>query len=245
MEYISTFGVHLLTLAFLVYVIFERIKHRRAVRKIKRALSRLLRGMDIDQLINELSAESDAVPCAATTVATTDTTVGDQQADLKRQRLAAAISGGMFTLPRYKDGPLTVERLNKLSTQEVSSLYAVHEAQLGAAMTKTIGQTAIQFYAHAAQQALGTKRLPDKEVNPLINDLKTDPLIQLILSSECSELYYKYGKLLGLFSLFAHTANHCTFGIEATDQAQVSAEQSNAEQYPANSEQYPANTEQC
>jgi hypothetical protein len=191
--------------------------------------------MNIDELLNQLCDEQPtnlcpvnddvepAVPRPMNDEVRTEP--AQEQAD-KRQRLASAIAGGLFKTT-YKNTPITVSRLDRLSNQEIECLYAKYEAEVGGAATKSLGQTMIRLYAHTAKRLL-----PIPRVDSLIADLETDPFINSFLSGMCSGLYHRWGGMLAPLTALLITARHCEFKPGETecrahvDQSSAHADQS-------------------
>ena len=73
----------------------------------------------------------------------------------QRERLATIAAGGQAR--QYLAKAWTVEEIDSLGKDEVGKLYARYEARLGAAMTKTLGQAALQLYTAAASLFLRTR----------------------------------------------------------------------------------------
>ncbi len=117
--------------------------------RLKRRVRTALRKMDCDELLDQL------MDVGTTDAGTTPTSLppGDQRAsgprgDDKRQRLAALAAGGQTK--QYIGRQLTADEVDNMVDNDVERLYARYEAKLGAAMTKTLGTAALQFYAAAA-----------------------------------------------------------------------------------------------
>ena len=136
------------TLLLLVWVIREYIRARRQVQNIISLL--YTKSPKMDDLLEGLLAEETAG----------DAGVGPKQLDstisataAQRERLATIAAGGQAR--QYL--AWTVEEIDSLGEDEVGKLYARYEARLGAAMTKTLGQAALQLYTAAASLFLRTR----------------------------------------------------------------------------------------
>ncbi len=128
-----------------------------------------------------------------------------------RERLAALVAGGQakhYGLSVHGK-TLTVDQVDSLDQGEVEKLYARYEARLGAAMTKTLGQAALQLYASLASKFLP---IPTENQSALLHDLQSDPFVGHALSSATCELYHRYGMFLAPLTATLTTAKYCQFG---------------------------------
>ena len=132
-----------------------------------------------------------------------DTTSQEVQ-DTKRDRLPAIIVGGGSR--HYFGRDIQLADLDKMSPQEFDKLYCRYEARLGASMTKTLGNSFINLYVMAVSRYFNVSNPPK-----LIEDLEEDPFINHALTSDCCELYYKYGMYLAPFTAMLTTARHIDF----------------------------------
>ena len=136
-----------------------------------------------------------------------DTGTTDTKYQQHRERLAALAAGGQAR--QYLGKDWTVEEIDSLGEDEVGKLYARYEARLGAAMTKTLGRAALQFYTAVASMTLP---IPPEKRQPLMTDLESDPFVGHALNSTACDLYHRYGKLLAPITATLTTAKHCRFG---------------------------------
>ena len=176
-----------------------------------------------DTLIDELLA---AVPAAVAPTAqvqtaarqepsTDDSTVTQCQLQLTkvnkhRERLAALAAGGQAK--QYLGRAWTVEQIDSLGEDEVEKLYARYEARLGAAMTKTLGQAALQLYTSMAGMFLP---IPPENKQALMADLEADPFVSHALGGATCELYHRYGMFLAPLTAALTTAKYCQFGHQS------------------------------
>ena len=123
-----------------------------------------------------------------------------------RERLAALAAGGQAK--QYLGKALTVEQIESLDEDEVEKLYTRYEARLGAAMTKTLGQAALQLYSGVVSMFLP---IPPQNQQALVRDLEADPFVEHALSSATCELYHRYGMLLAPLTTALTTAKYCQF----------------------------------
>ena len=168
--------------------------------------------MQMDDLIVELLADDttravDGDASSASSSATKQPEPADSVSTAQRERLATIAAGGQAR--QYLGKAWTVEEIDSLGEDEVGKLYARYEARLGAAMTKTLGRTALQLYTTAASMFLS---IPPENRQPLMADLESDPFVGHALNSTACELYYRYGKFLAPITAALTTAKYCQFG---------------------------------
>jgi len=170
--------------------------------------------MQMDELIDEMLAERSGEPAIGSTADshvvtahTKDVASDGRQVDAHRERLAALAAGGQAK--QYMGKALTTGQIDELNEVEVEQLYARYEARLGAAMTKTLGQAAIQLYAVAAGRFLP---IPPENQPTLVADLEADPFVSHAISSVTCELYLRYGMFLAPFTAALATVKNCQFG---------------------------------
>ena len=116
-----------------------------------------------------------------------------------RDRLVVLAAGGQL-------GKHTAEQVDAMDDTEIEKIYAQYETRLGAQMTKTLGQSALQLYAMVAG-----KVLPITDESLLVQDLENDPFVQHALSSAACELYYRFGMYLAPLTAALTTARHCSW----------------------------------
>ena len=125
------------------------------------------------------------------------------------ERLAAIAAGGQAgqygLVVRGKT--FTSNQIDTLDNTEIEKMYARYEAMLGAALTKTLGSAALQFYDGVAAMFLPIENQPG-----LIADLESDPFVWHALSSTTCELYHRYGMFLAPLTAALTTLKHCQFG---------------------------------
>ena len=124
----------------------------------------------------------------------------------RRERLAAVAAGGQAK--QYLGRLTTAEQVGNLTEEEIEKLYAGCEARLGAAMTKTLGATALQLYATAANALLP---IPSESQKMLVAELEEDPFVEHALSTATCDLYHRYGMYLAPLTAAVTTAKHCKF----------------------------------
>lgn len=189
--------VQLITFAVVAWAVLQYIRARRLT-------ANLTRIMQMDELIDELLE----TPVVSGTGSAVSVSVSEKQPDAQkhREKLAALAAGGQAR--QYLGKALTAEHVDSLAEDEVEKLYARYEARLGAAMTKTLGQAALQLYAGAASMFLP---LPAENQPALVADLETDPFVGHALNSALCELYHRYGMYLAPVTVLLTTAKHCRF----------------------------------
>ena len=104
---------------------------------------------------------------------------------------------------------LTASHIEELDDSEIWRLYARYEVRLGAAMTKTLGSAALQFYAGVVSIFLP---IPAENQPRLIADLEGDPFVGHTLSIATCQLYHRYGMFLAPLTTALTTIKHCQFG---------------------------------
>ena len=108
---------------------------------------------------------------------------------------------------------LTADQIDSMGNDEVEKLYARYEAWLGAAMSKTLGQAALQLYSGVASMFLP---IPLENQPKLVSDLEADSFVCHALSSATCELYHRYGMYLAPLTAALTTAKHCQFKLAST-----------------------------
>ena len=170
--------------------------------------------MDCDDLIDQLLEEDGGVPAGAVPAVTNTTPLPQllsQRQEQKRTRLAAIVAGG--TAQKYIGNRLTLAQIDEMGDDKISKHYSRYEARLGAAMTKTLGASALQMYALAAGKVLP---IPPENHALLVADLEEDPFVGHALTTACCELYYRYGMYLAPLTAAMTTAKHCQFGDQGS-----------------------------
>jgi len=177
--------------------------------KIDNQVAHLVHNMNCDELIDQLIASEEQQD--ASVVSSTGPSLPEQPAaDLsarKRERLAALAAGGQAK--QYLGRALTTDQIDAMGDDETEKLYARYEARLGAAMTKTLGQAALQLYSGVASMFLP---IPPQNQPKLVADLEADPFVGHALSSATCELYHRYGMYLAPLTAALTTAKYCHFG---------------------------------
>ena len=185
-------GSQLAILAMLTWAAHQYIRVRRRVNVIARRMDK-----QIDELLGISKTEAEVEK---------EGSVRQQ----RRERLAALAAGGQARQYGLSN-TLTAEQVDQLSDVEVEKLYARYEARLGAAMTKTLGQAALQLYAGLASRFLP---IPPENRLALVADLEADPFVEHALSAASCEIYHRYGMFLAPLTAALTTARHCQFGQE-------------------------------
>ena len=124
-----------------------------------------------------------------------------------RERLAALAAGGRAR--QYLGKTLSIDQIDNLDEEEVEKLYGRYEAQLGAAMTKTLGAAALQLYTSTVSMFLP---IPSEEQPKLLTELESDPFVEHAVSNATCELYQKFGMILASLTATLTTLQHCRFG---------------------------------
>lgn len=197
-----------LILGMLGWGMWQYVRVCRCVDIVRHKLKKV---MNCDTLIDQLLAdqageEGPGAPAgpAAPNLQSEATTATDIAS--KRGRLAALAAGGQTS--QYVGKRLTVDQVDAMPDTEVENLYVRYEARLGAAMTKTLGQAALQLYASAVSRFLP---IPPENQPTLLADLEADPFVGHALSRAACELYYRYGMYLAPLTAALTTAKHCQF----------------------------------
>ena len=124
----------------------------------------------------------------------------------KRETLAALVLGGQAK--RYLGKPVTVEAIEGMAAHEIDALYARYKAHLGAAITKSLGSSAIKLYAALARRYLP---IPPEKHRKLVSDLEEDPIITHAVSGAACDLFRRYGMYLAPLTAAITTVKHCQF----------------------------------
>lgn len=171
--------------------------------------------MNCDELIDQLLQEEQSAAqlsqertsACAREHSVSASTAASETNQKHRERLAAVAAGGQAR--QYLGKVVSVDQVDAMDDEEVQKLYARYEARLGAAMTKTLGQAALQLYAGMASMLLP---IPTENRPALVADLEADPFVGHALSSATCELYHRYGTYLAPLTAAVTTAKHCQFG---------------------------------
>ena len=150
----------------------------------------------------------------------------------KRERLSAVVAGG--NSKKYLGKELLLSDIDSMKSEQINKLYCKYEAILGASMTKTLGNSFINFYVMSVIKFFNVINPPQ-----LIQDLEEDPFINHALTNTCCELYYRYGMYLAPFTAMLTTVKHIDFyteqenteqerGTRSTSLAQENTEQKNS-----------------
>ena len=124
-----------------------------------------------------------------------------------RERLAALAAGSRAR--QYLGKTLSIDQIDNLEEEEVEKLYGRYEAQLGAAITKTLGAAALQLYISTVSMFLP---IPSEEQPKLLTELESDPFVEHAVSNATCELYHKFGMILAPLTATLTTLQHCRFG---------------------------------
>lgn len=193
--------------AFLFLVFTDYIRLRRWILKV---IPTVPKTMDLDDVVDELleqqTEQLTVLKGSQPAAETTDPDGGQEVKELekKRARLAAIVAGGMAK--HYLGTQMTVNKVEEMTHDEVLKQYEQYEARLGASMTKTLGASALHFYALAASLFLP---IPPEAQPKLIADLEEDPFVGHALTTACCELYHRYGIFLAPLTAALTTAKHC------------------------------------
>lgn len=190
----------------------DYIRLRRRVHIIYKQVARIVCDMDCDEVIDQLIASDTTYQQQDAPVVSSAGQSPPEQpaADLsprKRERLAALAAGGQAR--QYLGRALTADQIDSMGDAETEKLYARYEARLGAVMTKTLGQAALQLYSGVAGMFLP---IPSQNQPKLVADLEADPFVGHALSSATCELYHRYGMYLAPLTAALTTAKYCQFG---------------------------------
>ena len=196
------------SLALQLIIAVVLLPYVRLARRAGIVARRILRKMNCDELIDELLRE-DAEPEQKHVVSTAGPE-NTQGLERKRERLAALAIGGQAK--HYLGRSVGADQIDAMEPDEVEKLYNRYEARLGATMTKTLGQAAIQLYATVAGTVLP---IPVKNQPALAADLEADPFVSHAVSAAACELYHRYGMYLAPLTTALATAKHCQIGDAA------------------------------
>ena len=133
--------------------------------------------------------------------------VDSDKLERRRERLAAISIGGQSK--QYFGKTVSAEDIDNMKPQEINKLYTRYEARLGASMTKTLGQAAIQLYATMAGRFLP---IPVEKQHFLACDLEADPFVSHAMTTAACELYYRYGFYMAPLTAAMTTMKYCQFG---------------------------------
>ena len=149
--------------------------------------------MDSDELIEKLlNEQSNDEP---------------SEEDDRRARLIAIVSGGKG-VQYLGSSSYTVDKIDKMTDEEVDKLYARYEARLGSMMTKTLGSSALMVFTSVVSRFLP---IPPEKQSQLLHDLDEDPFVGHALNTTCCRLYHKYGMFLAPLTAAIITASYCRF----------------------------------
>ena len=222
---IDTYEEVLITLLFatvalmttsMVFIATTLLPYVRLSRRAGIVARRIARKMNCDELIDELLIAEEIAPAAPIAQQSTAEPAAqeDPKIDRKRERLAAIVVGGQAR--QYIGKSLNAEQIEAMPADQVDRLYTRYEARLGATMTKTLGQAAIQLYAAAAGRVLP---IPPTSQPALMAELEADPFVSHAVSALACELYHRYGMFLAPLTAALTTARHCQFehGVARVD----------------------------
>ena len=127
--------------------------------------------------------------------------------ETKRERLLSIVAGGGSK--QYLGKDLQLSDIDTMTSEQINKLYCRYEARLGAIMTKTLGNSFINFFVMGVSSYFNV-------VNPpkLIQDLEEDLFINHALTSLCCELYYRYGMYMAPFTAMMTTVKNIDFKKE-------------------------------
>lgn len=210
----SSLVLQFVTFSLIVWAIHEYIRVWRRVVHIVSRVTPILRTMQMDELIDEVLRSSEQMDAADTGSASAlregQAVSGYARSDVTtqkhRERLAALAVGGQAK--QYLGKALTTDQIDSLNEDEVEKLYVRYEARLGAAMTKTLGQAALQLYSGVVSMFLP---IPPENQPALVRDLEADPFVSHALNSAACELYHRYGIFLAPLTTALTTVKYCQF----------------------------------
>lgn len=197
--------VLLINLGVTLHIFCDYIRLKRACAY---AVTALRTKMDCDELIEQLMGRepANASPQEPASQAADAQPGGHQDIQWKRNRLAALAAGGRAM--KFLGRSLSADQIDTLGDDEIGKLYTRYEARLGAAMTNTLGQAAIQLYSVVASRFLP---IPSEKQPKLIQDLENDPFVEHALSRATCELYHRYGMYLAPLTAALTTVKHFEF----------------------------------
>ena len=149
----------IIQLGILVWGVSEYIRLRRQMGNIIKRVT-----MNIDNVIDKMLSETES-----------DSTTPPETHH--RERIAALAAGGWAK--QYLGKSLSVDQVDNMNDEEVEKLYSRYEAQLGAAMTKTLGAAVLQLYTSVASLFLP---IPPEEQPKLLAELEADPFVEHAVS---------------------------------------------------------------
>ena len=162
---------------------------------------------DIDQLIHGMFDKPDGEhKQQGTPGAGPESSDKQEHAEMRRERLATLAAGGQAG--KYLGCTLTADKVDALTDGEVDKLYSRYEARLGAAMTKTLGQAALQLYTEVVSKVLP---IPEETHSKLVAELEADPFVEHALSSAMRGVYRMFGMWLAPLTAAITTMKHCRF----------------------------------
>ena len=215
--FISTVIItQLVSTSILIWGVYDYIRLRRWLAKyIHIYKATILKSMDVDEIIDQLldapvlpkTAMSETVSLTSEQPTVEQHPAGCLTQQQKRDRLAALAAGGQARQHLGKD--LTADQVDSMGDADIEKLYTRYEARLGAAMTKTLGQAALQLYSVVASMFLP---IPPGNQPKLVADLEADPFVNHALSNATCELYHRYGMYLAPLTTVLTTAKYCQFG---------------------------------
>ena len=123
------------------------------------------------------------------------------QSDTKRQKLLKCILTRNSKL--YLGKVYNEDQINKLSDEEVDTLFNNYQAKLSGQMVKSLGKSIINMYSMGACAALGIRNQ-----DALSEDLENDPSLNSALQRFTCELYYRFGSFLAPLSVGLITSRH-------------------------------------
>lgn len=162
--------------------------------------------MDMDELIDGLIDTSGESSKTSPVIAATPSSESSPDIQNHRERIAALVAGGQAE--QYLGKALTTDQIDAMDNKEIERLYARYEAKLGAVMTRTLGQAALQLYMEITSRVLP---IPPENRPTLVADLEADPFVGHALSSATCDLYHRYGMYLAPLTALLTTVKHCRF----------------------------------
>ena len=143
---------------------------------------------------------------------------------MHRERLATLAAGGQAG--KYLGCTLTADKVDTLTDGEVEKLYSRYEARLGAAMTKSLGQAALQLYTRVVCKLLP---IPEETHAKLVAELEADPFVEHALSSTMRGVYRTFGMWLAPLTTAVTTIKYCQFEESSPQDMNDSSDENNGE----------------
>ena len=132
--------------------------------------------------------------------------VDNDDIEEKRNRLATLAAGGMTKTYLGKDLP--IDKIEKMTNDEIRSAYAKYESRLGGVMTKTLGKSLLTLYTHTVGTVLP---ISEENKSKMTEELELDPFIAHAISGFTCKLYHNFGAFLAPLTAAMTTVKYCEF----------------------------------